>query len=259
MRLLLIAFAIILFSCNTQAPKENLKYPQTAKVDTVDTYFGVEVPDPYRWLEDDMSEETGEWVSRQNEVTQSYLKEIPFREKIKDRLEKLYNYERVYAPTQHGDYEYYFRNDGLQNQNVLYRRDADGQDEVFLDPNTFSEDGTISLATTSFTKDGSLLGFLISIGGSDWRKAVIMNTETMEVVEDTLQNIKFSGLRWKGNEGFYYSSYDKRAVSYRLRRNFINSIITHLEQTRRRISLYSVVKKIPTGIFSDISLKMNDS
>ena len=175
----------------------------------MDTYFGVEVPDPYRWLEDDMSEETGEWVSRQNEVTQSYLQEIPFREKIKDRLEKLYNYERVYAPTQHGDYEYYFRNDGLQNQNVLYRRDADGQDEVFLDPNTFSEDGTISLATTSFTKDGSLLGFLISIGGSDWRKAVIMNTETMEVVEDTLQNIKFSGLRWKGNEGFYYSSYDK--------------------------------------------------
>ncbi len=209
MRLLLIGILAITLSCTTQAPKENLKYPQTAKVDTVDTYFGVDVPDPYRWLEDDMSDETAEWVTQQNDVTQSYLYQIPFREKIKERLEKLYNYERVYAPTKHGDYEYYFRNDGLQNQNVLFRRSSEGDDEVFLDPNTFSEDGTVSLATTSFTKDGSLIGFLISIGGSDWRKAIIMNTETKEVVEDTLQNIKFSGLRWKGNDGFYYSSYDK--------------------------------------------------
>ena len=209
MRLLLIGILAITLSCTTQAPKENLKYPQTAKVDTVDTYFGVDVPDPYRWLEDDMSDETAEWVSQQNDVTQSYLNQIPFREKIKERLEKLYNYERVYAPTKHGDYEYYFRNDGLQNQNVLFRRSSEGDDEIFLDPNTFSEDGTVSLATTSFTKDGSLIGFLISIGGSDWRKAIIMNTETKEVVEDTLQNIKFSGLRWKGNDGFYYSSYDK--------------------------------------------------
>ena len=209
MRLLLIGILAINLSCTTQAPKENLKYPQTAKVDTVDTYFGVDVPDPYRWLEDDMSDETAEWVTQQNDVTQSYLNQIPFREKIKERLEKLYNYERVYAPTKHGDYEYYFRNDGLQNQNVLFRRSSEGDDEVFLDPNTFSEDGTVSLATTSFTKDGSLIGFLISIGGSDWRKAIIMNTETKEVVEDTLQNIKFSGLRWKGNDGFYYSSYDK--------------------------------------------------
>ena len=209
MCLLLIGILAINLSCTTQAPKENLKYPQTAKVDTVDTYFGVDVPDPYRWLEDDMSDETAEWVTQQNDVTQSYLYQIPFREKIKERLEKLYNYERVYAPTKHGDYEYYFRNDGLQNQNVLFRRSSEGDDEVFLDPNTFSEDGTVSLATTSFTKDGSLIGFLISIGGSDWRKAIIMNTETKEVVEDTLQNIKFSGLRWKGNDGFYYSSYDK--------------------------------------------------
>jgi len=209
MRLLLIGILAIALSCTTQAPKENLKYPKTAKVDTVDTYFGVDVPDPYRWLEDDMSDETAEWVNQQNDVTQSYLNQIPFREKIKERLEKLYNYERVYAPTKHGDYEYYFRNDGLQNQNVLFRRNSEGDDEIFLDPNTFSEDGTVSLATTSFTKDGSLIGFLISIGGSDWRKAIVMNTETKEVVEDTLQNIKFSGLRWKGNDGFYYSSYDK--------------------------------------------------
>lgn len=186
-------------------------YPETMKVDTVDTYFGVEVSDPYRWLEDDMSDQTADWVQAQNKVTFSYLDNIPYRENLSNRLEELYNYERIYAPTRNGDWDYYYRNDGLQNQNVLYRKkpESEGKGEVFIDPNKFKDDGTISLAGTSFTDDGSLFGYLISIGGSDWRKALVMNTKTMEMVGDTLHNIKFSGITWQGNEGFYYSSYDK--------------------------------------------------
>ncbi len=207
-----VIFAIVVitfFGCATPPESQSLTYPVTNKVDTVDSYFDVAVPDPYRWLEDDLSAETGAWVTAQNTVTQGYLQNISFRDKIKSRLEKLYDYERVYAPTKHGEFEYYYKNDGLQNQNVLYRRNPAGEEQVFLDPNKFSDDGTISLATTSFTLDGSLMGYLLSIGGSDWRKAVVMNTDTKEIVGDTLHNIKFSGISWKGNEGFYYSSYDK--------------------------------------------------
>lgn len=202
---------LLLWSCEQSSKQEavNLTYPTTAKVDTIDNYFGNEVPDPYRWLEDDLSEQTAEWVTAQNEVTFAYLDQIDFRDKIKERLEQLFDYERVSAPFEEGDYEYYYQNDGLQNQSVLYRKDAEGNEEVFLDPNKFSEDGTISLAGSSFTEDGSLFAYLISIGGSDWRKAIVINAETKQIVEDTLQNIKFSGLSWKGNDGFYYSSYDK--------------------------------------------------
>jgi prolyl oligopeptidase len=186
-------------------------YPETKKVDSVDVYFGVEVPDPYRWLEDDRSDETANWVKAQNEVTFAYLNNIPYREKLKSRLEELFNYERVYAPNREGAYDYFYKNDGLQNQNVLYRRKAGSNEkgEVFLDPNKFREDGTISLASTSFSDDGSLFGYLISTGGSDWRKGLVMRTDTKELVGDTLQNIKFSGMSWKGNDGFYYSSYDR--------------------------------------------------
>lgn len=124
-------------------------------------------------------------------------------------MEKLWNYEKLGSPFKKGDYTYFYKNDGLQNQYVVYRAKGDEEPEVFLDPNTFSEDGTTSLAGLSFTKDGSLAAYLISEGGSDWRKAIILNAETKEVVEDTLIDIKFSGLSWKGNDGFYYSSYDK--------------------------------------------------
>lgn len=205
-----ISILSFLWSCQPATEKRvNLNYPETATVDTVDTYFGTSVADPYRWLEDDLSEETAEWVGAQNDVTFAYLKQIDFREQIKERLEELYDYERVSAPFEEGEHEYYYQNDGLQNQSVLYRKDKNGNEETFLDPNKFSEDGTISLASSSFTDDGSLFGYLISIGGSDWRKALVMNTETMEIVEDTLHNIKFSGINWNGNDGFYYSSYDK--------------------------------------------------
>ncbi len=207
--LLLLSFV----ACSKQKNGEQmaLNYPVTKKVDTVDVYFGTKVADPYRWLEDDLSEETAEWVKKQNELTFSYLKKIPFRDKIKSRLEKLWNYEKVTAPVKHGDYYYFYKNDGLQNQYVMYRaKNEDLSDAViFLDPNKFSEDGTVSLAGGSFTKDGSLYAYLISEGGSDWRKIIVRDTKTNEIIEDTIVDVKFSGVSWKGNDGFYYSSYDK--------------------------------------------------
>jgi len=206
----ILGILLLVVGCNPQEKQVVGNYPETKTVDHVDTYFGVDVADPYRWLEDDRSEETGAWVAAENKVTFAYLNNIPFRDKIKNRLEHLLDYERVFAPTKHGDWQYFYRNDGLQNQNVLYRQNLDGgEEEIFLDPNTFKDDGTISLAGTSFTKDGTLIGYMISEGGSDWRKAIIMNTETKEIVGDTLKDIKFSGLAWQGNDGFYYSSYDK--------------------------------------------------
>ncbi|SDL62365.1 prolyl oligopeptidase [Kriegella aquimaris] len=184
-------------------------YPPTKKVDSIDTYFGTVVKDPYRWLEDDRSEETEAWVKEQNIVTSEYLNQIPFRDDLKNRLEKLWNYEKLGAPFKEGEYIYFYKNDGLQNQYVIYRKKENEEPTVFLDPNTFSKEGTTSLASLSFTKDGSLAAYLISEGGSDWRKGIVIDTETMQIVEDTLVDIKFSGLSWLGNKGFYYSSYDK--------------------------------------------------
>ena len=175
----------------------------------VDSYFGEQVADPYRWLEDDMSEETAQWVKTQNKVTFNYLENIPYRDKLKQRLEALMNYEKVSAPFTEGQYTYFYKNDGLQNQYVVYRQKGDEPAEVFLDPNTFSEDGTTSLAGLSFSKDGSLAAYQISEGGSDWRKVIIIDVATKKPIEDTLVDIKFSGISWLGNEGFYYSSYDK--------------------------------------------------
>ena len=211
-KLIVLGLAGTLFTaCGTTEKEESIavNYPNTKKVDSVDTYFDTKVSDPYRWLEDDRSEETKAWVAEENKVTFGYLEKIPFREALKKRLETLWNYEKLSAPFNEGDYTYFYKNDGLQDQYVVYRQKGEGDPEVFLDPNTFSDDGTTSLAGLSFTKDGSLAGYLISEGGSDWRKAIVVDTETMEVVEDTLIDIKFSGLAWQGNEGFYYSSYDK--------------------------------------------------
>ena len=186
-----------------------LTYPITQKQPVVDEYFGTKVTDNYRWLEDDMSAETAAWVKVQNKATQGYLKQIPYRDKIKSRLAALLDYEKVGMPFIKGDYSYFYKNDGLQNQYVLYRQKGDSAPEVFLDPNTFSKDGTVSLASIEFSEDGSLAVYLISEGGSDWRKARIIDTETKAVLEVELVDIKFSGLSWLGNKGFYYSSYDK--------------------------------------------------
>jgi len=192
--------------------KEKLVYPVTRKSDHVDTYHGIDVPDPYRWLEDDRSEETGAWVKAQNEVTFGYLNNIDFKDQIKDRLKALMDYERISAPYKEGKYEYFYKNDGLQDHSVVYRKKLDnpaGEAEIFMDPNTFSEDGTTGLRGMFFTKDGSMLGYMITEGGSDWRKIIVINAEDKKMVGDTIRDVKFSGLSWKGNDGFYYSSYDK--------------------------------------------------
>jgi prolyl oligopeptidase len=189
--------------------QNNVKYPQTKKGETVDQYFDTKVNDPYRWLEDDKSAETAAWVKAENEVTYDYLSKIPFRAALKDRLQKLWNYEKIGSPSTEGSFSYFFKNNGLQNQSVLYRKDASGKEEIFLDPNTFSKDGTTSLGEMDFSKDGSKMAYSISEGGSDWRKVIIMDALSKKVIEDTLVDVKFSGLSWQGNEGFYYSSYDK--------------------------------------------------
>ena len=187
-----------------------IKYPETKKVSHSDFYHGIEISDPYRWLEDDMSDETGEWVKNQNKVTSRFLQKIGFRKKLERRIKKLNDYEKIGAPFKEGGYEYFYKNSGLQNHSVVYRtRIGSSQDpEVFIDPNTFSDDGTVALRGLSFTKDGSLLAYMITEGGSDWRKIIVMNTSTKEVIGDTLKDVKFSGLSWKNNDGFYYSSYD---------------------------------------------------
>ena len=202
----LLLIAVLFYSCNKYV---DINYPVTEKKIIEDTYFGTIIEDPYRWLEDDLSNETMEWVNRQNDVTFSYLNSIPFKNKIKNKLTDIWNYEKQTSPYFRGDYMYYYKNDGLQNQYVVYRKKTDSNEEVFLDPNLFSDDGTVSLTGLYFSKDGSLLTYLISEGGSDWRKAIVMDVKTKEIIGDTLNNIKFSGISWKGNNGFYYSSYDK--------------------------------------------------
>ena len=184
-------------------------YPESRKSNHEDTYFNEKVSDPYRWLEDDRSSETEAWVKAQNEVTFGYLEKIPYRNKLKERMEQLWNYEKVSAPFKKGNYTYYYKNNGLQNQSVLYRKDSKSNEEVFLDPNTFSKDGTTSLGGLNFSKDGSLVAYAISEGGSDWRKVIVMKTSTKEIIGDTIVDVKFSGVSWYKNEGFYYSSYDK--------------------------------------------------
>lgn len=186
-----------------------IKYPATKKIDKVDVYFGNSIPDPFRWLEDDRSAETAEWVKEQNKVTFDYLAAIPFRNTIKARMEKLWNYEKVSAPFKEGDYTYYYKNNGLQNQSVMYRKDAKGTEELFLDPNTFSKDATTSLDGVSFSKDGSLVAYSISEAGSDWRKVIFIDAKTKQSIGEPLVDVKFSGLSWKGNEGIFYSSYEK--------------------------------------------------
>ena len=207
----LAAVVALLISCE---PKKELasagKYPTAKKIDQVDTVSGVAVADPYRWLENDTSKETAEWVTAENGVTSGYLKNIPFRAAIRSRLDELQNYERFTAPVKHGEYYYFSKNSGLQNHNVVYRKQGEnGTEEIFLDPNTFSADGTTGLAGTSYTTDGSMVAILIQEGGSDWRKALVLNTKDKSMVGDTLKDLKFTGISWKGNEGFYYSSYDR--------------------------------------------------
>ena len=214
-----ISIVLLILACSCKNPEDqtlsnksmDLKYPVTQKDSSVrDDYFGTIVKDPYRWLENDTSSETAAWVREQNEVTRKYLDQIPFRTAIRKRYEELFNYEKFSAPFRKGDYTYYYRNSGLQNQSVLYReKDGDTTPTIFLDPNQFSRDGTTSLADIAFSKDGSMAAYQISEGGSDWRKVIILETESIKKTGDTLYDVKFSGISWKGVDGFYYSSYEK--------------------------------------------------
>ncbi len=210
--ILTLSVIVGLTACDDHQKKKKMKYPITEEGETVDTYFDTAVPDPYRWLEDDNSAETAKWVNAQNDVTFAYLKQIPYREDLEKQLADLWNYEKIGIPRKRGDYIYFSKNDGLQDQDVIYRYKREGKPEeaeVFLDPNKFSEDGTTSLDGMSFSKDGNLVAYTISEGGSDWRKVILMDVIKKEPVEDTLTDVKFSGVSWKGNEGFYYASYDK--------------------------------------------------
>ncbi len=188
-----------------------VKYPIAQKDTTVkDIYFGTTVADPYRWMENDTAENTKAWVKAENEVTDAYLAKIPFLPAIQSRLKELWNYDKYSAPSKEGDYNYYSKKTGLQNQAVVYRqKEGQSEAEVFLDPNTFSSNGTTSLAGMNFSTDGSLCGYQISEGGSDWRKLIVLNAITKKQIGDTLIDVKFSSVAWKKNEGFYYSSYDK--------------------------------------------------
>ena len=204
--LVCIGVLTLLMSCQNTT---GFQYPDTKKKPVTDRYFDTEVIDNYRWLEDDLSEDTAEWVAEQNEVTFSYLDQIPYRAQLADRLQSIWDYPKQTAPFKEGDFTYFYRNTGLQNQYVLFRSTKKGGEEVFLNPNTFSKDGTTSLAGVSFSDDGNTVAYSISEGGSDWRKVIVMDTQSKTILEDTLVDIKFSGVQWKRNEGFYYSRYDK--------------------------------------------------
>jgi prolyl oligopeptidase len=187
-----------------------VKYPKTTKIPVKETFFKTTVIDNYRWLEDDRSKETENWVKAENEVTFNYLRKIPYREALKDRLSELWNYEKIGTPFLEGAYIYFLKNNGLQNQSIVYRKKGEKcKEEIFLDPNTFSEDGSTSLGALSFSKDSNTAAYSISEGGSDWRKVIIIDVETKTIKEDVLVDIKFSGISWYKNEGFYYSSYTK--------------------------------------------------
>ncbi|APZ95404.1 prolyl oligopeptidase family serine peptidase [Fuerstiella marisgermanici] len=195
------------------AQDTNLVYPDTKTVDHHDDYHGTKVHDPYRWLEDDVreSEEVAEWVEAQNKVTFDYLRKLPGRDQIEERITELWNYEKISAPSKEGGRYYFFRNDGLQNQSVLYMQETlDAEPQILIDPNTWSEDGTIALAGTEFSEDGKYAAYGIQDGGSDWRVWKIMEIESGKLLDDELKWIKFSSIAWTpDSKGFFYSRYDE--------------------------------------------------
>ena len=206
--ILLIAASAALALLPAQLTGQQLQYPQTKKIDHVDTYFGVKVADPYRWLEDDNSAETAQWVEAENKVTFSYLEKIPYRQQVKQRLENLFNYPKYSAPSRRKENFFFSKNDGLQNQSVLYvQKGLDGTPEVLIDPNKLSADGTSRLGAFTLRKDGKYAVVGISRSGSDWQDFFVMKIDTKSYLPDTLQWIKASGVSWLG-DGFFYSRYD---------------------------------------------------
>ena len=191
------------------ATAQRMQYPQAVKDGTVDEYFGVKVSDPYRWLENDTSAQTAAWVEAENKVTSEYLARIPFRQKLQQRLTELANYEKIGAPRKRHGKWYFYKNDGLQNQYVLYQMDSLGAEpRVFLDPNTLSSDGTVALKGTYFSHDGKYCAYSISRSGSDWEEFDVIDMKTGKLTGDHIDWAKFSGAAWHG-DGFYYSAYDR--------------------------------------------------
>lgn len=216
----------VLASCQ---PKQNpgIEYPASKKTVVTDTYFGVEVADPYRWLEEEESEETKKWIEAQNQVTASYFANIPYRKKLNERLSDLWNYPKVFAPFKAGDYYLLYQNNGLQNQNVLYiKKGIDGEEKVFLDPNEFSADGTISINSQSLSNDYRYLAYSISRSGSDWNEIVVKELESEKVLEDTVKGVKFSSIAWYGN-GFFYSAYERPEKNVYTAKNEYHKIFYH--------------------------------
>ncbi len=216
----LIVFAAVILTlstCQNQTGKgTELQYPLTTKSEQVDDYFGTKVADPYRWLEDDNAEEVKQWVKEENAVTFGFLDKVPFREKIRSRLKEIYNYPRYSSPFRAGDYYFFYKNDGLQNQSVIYiQKGLDGQPEVFIDPNALSPDGTVRIGLISFSKDNRYVAVSRGEAGSDWSAIKVMEVETKKELSDLIQWVKFSGASWQGN-GFYYSAYDKPAAGREL-------------------------------------------
>ncbi|MGE3615584.1 MAG: prolyl oligopeptidase family protein [Gemmatimonadales bacterium] len=186
---------------------QSIQYPKTAKTPHTDTYFGTAVPDPYHWLEDDTASAVKKWVAEQNEVTFDYLSRIPFRTRLRARLEELYNYPRTSAPARTGPYYIFSKNDGLQNQAVVYvQRGLEGKPEVLIDPNTLSADGTVRLGAAALSKDGTYFGYGLSSGGSDWLEFRVMETATRKPLADEVRWVKFSNIGWY-RDGFFYSRY----------------------------------------------------
>jgi len=197
--------ALLIMNRLTQAA--TITYPETRRSDQVDDYHGVKVADPYRWLEDDRSPETEKWIRAENQVTAEYLSRIAYRKQVFQRLEELQNYARYFVPERRGPWVFFLKNDGLQNQAVLYVQEGlKGTPRVLLDPNTFSKDGTTRLLSTSPSKDGKYLAYSVSAGGSDWEDEHVLEVATGRVLPDVVRWIKVSALAWRGN-GFFYSRY----------------------------------------------------
>lgn len=234
--LIVLCVCVCLFTACSKQPELSSAgvYPVAKKVDTVDTYFGEQVADPYRWMENDTTQEVADWVKSENDVTFGFLNKIQYRDKVKKRLEALNNYEKIGSPFKQGGYIYFYKNEGLQNHSVLYRKKGDhGTPEIFLDPNSFSKDGTTRLAGVSFSKDGSRVAYQISRGGADWTDAIIISAEDKKQLEDTLRDIKFSGISWKGNDGYYFSTYDKPKGSQLSAKTQIHKLFYHKVGTPR--------------------------
>ncbi len=240
-KILIISSFAFLLGCKSNEVKKitMLPYPDTKKVDTVDNYFGSSITDSYRWLENDTTAETADWVKAQNEVTQNYLSQIPYREQIKNSLTEIWNYEKISAPYRKGEYYYYSKNDGLQNQSVIYsKKGLDGEEKVFLDPNKLSEDGTVSLGGLYFSNDYKFAAYTISRSGSDWNEIYVIDIEKGSLTKDVIKWVKFSGAAWRG-DGFYYSRYDEpKGVSELSNQNQYQKVYYHKlgdEQTKDQL------------------------